>query len=411
MTTRSRTTRGGARLLLVVGVALAAAGVERFVVRRKEPSSLLLVAVWSVSQWMPVAWRRPVQRSVWERWERREEQEAAVRRGGNSSSSTPSQQNFPVGPALEIPTVDVQKHRSRLLPYLEATYGKDWRDRPLLLKGLWTLDELERDPDRTLSVQGLLRETNRIVPYYTDARRRGALTPDAKAPLSAIVSNITQGFPHKIGSQKLVQDRPDLIREVAPIDVVTVLFGDHFSPQSLEGWGPWKLFPPLTTVPLFVAGKRLPPAHTGGAAAAPPLSPSSTTATDDEEEDPHTALHCEPIGNVAVQLSGWKEWTLVAPEHWHLVRPHRSPDDRAFFASGGWDDRLVPTYRATTSAGDALWVPTWTWHRVTYPAHSDIAIGASLFHFRPYDFVVRNPVLAALIVPSLILELVGYNTQ
>jgi hypothetical protein len=130
-----------------------------------------------------------------------------------------------------------------------------------------------------------------------------------------------------------------------------------------------------------------------------------------KEVDPFTALHCEPIGNVAVQLSGRKHWTLVDPVHWNLVRPHLSPDGRAFVASALLNESLVPTYQMITEAGDALWVPTWTWHRVVYQESDEIAIGASLFHFRFRDFLWNQPLFAFLIVPALILELMGYNTQ
>ena len=160
---------------------------------------------------------------------------------------------------------------------------------------------------------------------------------------------------------------------------------------------------------------------------------------------PHTALHCEPIGNIAVQLSGEKLWTLIRPEYSKLLRPYIAPDGRAFFVSslpisqitrnGANDPKRIPHYQAVTEAGDALWVPTWTWHRVDYVASTfspndhnhrptetnvpqdryeqsaSIAIGASIFHFRPLDFVQNNPLFALLIVPAIVLELIGSKTQ
>jgi len=124
----------------------------------------------------------------------------------------------------------------------------------------------------------------------------------------------------------------------------------------------------------------------------------------------------------------------VQPEHSYRILPSVAPDGRAFFASwlpatawtagedgrDGGDDTAEsstpsfappPIYRAVTEVGDAIWVPTWTWHRVDYIESDEIAIGASLFHFRPIDFIANNPLFAALIVPALFRELVGWNTQ
>jgi hypothetical protein len=145
---------------------------------------------------------------------------------------------------------------------------------------------------------------------------------------------------------------------------------------------------------------------------------------------PFTGLHCEPIGNVSVQLAGAREWTLVQPEYWKWLRPTVSPDSRGFFASWAPNIDHVPRYRLRTLPGDALWVPPWTWHRVDYglvendeeadsttTASEDtdkdttISIGASLFHFRPVEFVKRNPIYATLLAPYLFGELIGTKTQ
>jgi hypothetical protein len=277
----------------------------------------------------------------------------------------------------------------------------NWRKRPLLLRRLWNADELS-DPARQLSLNGLLKQ-NLTIPYFTDARLPNALAPDAVGALSDIVANISlYGMSHKIGSQLLIQTYPELLREVAPQEIVTALFGDYFTPNSLKGSGPFRIFPPFTTVPLFVAWKRTSQHDAANEKRGPPGQSA---------DDPYTALHCEPIGNVAVQLSGRKHWTLVDPVHWHLVRPHLSPDGRAFFASAFLNESLVPSYQVITEAGDAIWIPTWFWHRVVYQESDEIAIGASLFHFRFLDFVRNQPLFAWFVVPALILELVGYNTQ
>lgn len=298
----------------------------------------------------------------------------------------------------QLASVNVQDHLEDLLPYLEETYGIDWRKRPLLLKGLWSRVELSNS-NRRLSLKGLLQE-NLEIPYFSDARLPGALTPDSRAPVREVVANITRGAPHKIGTQFVVQTYPEIIQEVAPVKIVTELFGDYFRPDSVKGTGPLHILPALTTVPLFIAnGKQ---ADENEVAEQGEASVSA---------QPYTALHCEPIGNVAVQLSGRKQWTLVRPEFSYLVKPSTSPDGRAFYASWASDYANVPTYSAVTSAGDAIWVPTWTWHRVDYMESDEIAIGGSLFHFRALDFVSNNPLFAVLIVPSLFKELIGYNTQ
>jgi hypothetical protein len=59
-----------------------------------------------------------------------------------------------------------------------------------------------------------------------------------------------------------------------------------------------------------------------------------------------------------------------------------------------------------THAGDLLWVPPWTWHRVEY-IEDTVAIAASLFHFRPKEFVRNNPTFATLLIPNLVKEFLG----
>jgi hypothetical protein len=233
------------------------------------------------------------------------------------------------------------------LAYLESTYGKSWRDRPLLLKGLWPAPELQHNASRRLSPQGLL-QMNLPIPYFTDATVEGALEPDAEAPVREIVKRIQEGHPHKIGSQLIVQADPTLLEEVAPHRLVTALFGDYFSIDRLLGHGKtFGMFPGITTVPVFVAK--------GNPASSPrqPLSqqndpiPSKREARTCEAEsqplevakrrnfdNPVTGLHCEPIANVAVQLSGLRKWTLVDPQHSWMLRPAISADGRSFTPHG-----------------------------------------------------------------------------
>lgn len=356
-------------------LAILVAGSAAFILSDVQQSSwgaFLHSAFWCLAQWLPISSLKTIfQDSAWKYWE----------------ESLKTQQWQPQA----IPTVDVQQHIDDLSSYLEATYGKDWRSRPLLLKGLW--NSTLNNPNRHLSMKGLLQE-KLTIPYFTDSRLKDALSPDSHGRVQDIVHNISLGMPHKIGTQLLVQTYPDLIHEVAPTEIVTHLFGDYFQPEHVKGMGPYHAFPGLTTVPVFIASGRV--------------------AADERGENvasqAYTGLHCEPIGNVAVQLSGQKRWTMVRPEFSFLIKPKLAPDGRAFFASDG-DYSSVPFYDVITKAGDAIWVPTWTWHRVDYIDSHDMAIGGSLFHFRFFDYVINNPLFALLIVPAIFLELVGYKTQ
>jgi hypothetical protein len=372
---------------------------------------------WSISQWLPEYLGSSWQTEAWLAWERQQAELASA----TSYSGI-----------LDIPTIDVQNEWGNALKFLEQTYGNDWRKRPLLLKNLWTANDLA-SPQRRLSLSGLLQE-NMTIPYYFDSRIPRNLSPDAQGPIRDIMTNITtHRAPHKIGSQLLLQRYPELIREVAPTEFVTSLFGDYFNPQSIKGSGPLGIFPGLTTVPLFVAHSNLlskvqesstttVPAEckTDSSQQQQSFEREGSAESCSESSSARTDLHCEPIGNVAVQLEGEKHWTLVSPEYSFRLRPRLAPDGRAFFASWLTDISNVPRYEAVTGAGDAMWVPTWTWHRVDYVVadkdgkdkhDNTFAIGASLFHFRVLDFWENNPLFGFLIIPSLFKELVGYNTQ
>jgi gentisate 1,2-dioxygenase len=71
----------------------------------------------------------------------------------------------------------------------------------------------------------------------------------------------------------------------------------------------------------------------------------------------------------------------------------------------------VPRYVHTVRKGDAIYVPTWTWHRVDYISSEEVAISGSLFHFRPLDFFRLNPLHATMILPNLIMEMTGLKAQ
>jgi hypothetical protein len=127
-------------------------------------------------------------------------------------------------------------------------------------------------------------------------------------------------------------------------------------------------------------------------------------------------LHCEPINNVAVQLTAYKQWTLVEPKYWKQLQPTVSPNGRAYLASMS-EAVNVPHYTVVTHAGDALWIPAWTWNRVDYASLAfsvsdgvadEITISGSLFHFRLHDFATTNPLLAFMLFPAMVRELFRY---
>jgi hypothetical protein len=370
--------------LLLIGLLVS---ITSWISHSYQTSWIPLLA-WSVSQWIFIpSLSKSLNQLAWDRFEL------------EYDAKQPAQ-------ILEIPTVNVQEQED-VLQYLEATYGANWRDRPVLFKGLWKKTDLESDK-RRLSLEGLMKEELEV-PYFTDASQDGALSPDAQAPVHQIVANISQGAPHKIGTQFLVQTYPELIEEIAPVPLITQLFGRYFEPQHLFGTGQRMLPGPLTGLVFVASGNSRP--NSRQCMTTDEGDDTCTASTDEPLKRPLTGLHCEPIGNVAVQLSGAKQWTLVDPTYSFRLVPSIAPDGRAFYAS--WAPTLdhVPRYSTITNAGDAIWVPTWIWHRVDYIESQDISIGGSLFHFRPVDFLRRNPLYALLMIPALVKEAAGISTQ
>jgi hypothetical protein len=361
----------------------------------------------------------------------------------------------------------------------------------------------KRKRKRLLTPNGLLTMTNLTIPYFTNATNPTALIPDGYDT----VSNIIQGMiydqkPYKIGSQYIVQNDPTLLfNEIIPNDndnnqlFLTQLFGNHFSPEKITGHSIFEFhgikmkLPGTTTVPVFIANtittiskdkdKATTTTTTQKNEECRSGSSSSTLSNtnddddsssckntdnshkngqddDQEEEVPITnpvltGLHCEPIANLAVQLWGSRTWTLVNPIHSWKLRPSIATDGRSYYPSSiSKKDltRKIPRYRITTNPGDAVWLPTWTYHQVEYTTTStsktkttttkviandndedevddndeenenskmillsQLSIGASIFHFRPYDYIRRNPLFALLLIPSLLKELIGMKTQ
>ena len=190
------------------------------------------------------------------------------------------------------------------------------------------------------------------------------------------------------------------------VDVVTRLFGDHFQPEHLQSG----VFPAWTTVPIFLARglERSDDLSNGGSSSNNEKTQSNIQT---EKRIVRTDLHCEPIANIAVQLTGEKRWTLIDPAYTNYLKPSVSREGRAYFFSNvnpldpaALED--IPHYEVITKTGDALWVPPWAWHRVDY-IPGVVSFAASLFHFRPMEFFRNNPLFATLILPNLVKELLG----
>ncbi len=290
-----------------------------------------------------------------------------------------------------------------------------------------SLSNLSQSPLENLQIQ-----------YFSDSTKYGAsaLQPNAKASLREIVYNVTNydSSTIKIGTQVPVETFPHLIANIAPNDFVSALFGDRFRPDDLKPI--LGVFPPLTTVPIFLA-RGLVLRHYNededldGDNNNPLNSNDNGEENHDEDdkvskngssndgnscvENVRTDMHCEPIGNISMQLEGSKKWTLVQSRYSKLLQPTVAKHGRAFFYSSldPFDAHAldnIPRYEVVTKKGDGLWLPPWTWHRVDY-IPGEISLAASLFHFRPVDFFKNNALFAVLIIPNLIKELLGWKTE
>jgi hypothetical protein len=392
------------------------------------PRPLALYA-WSIGQWC--YWISPsvselLTAGAWQSLERKQRQQQ--NRETRATAAESSMQNV-----SDIPTIIIQDFvgdETGALEFLRSTYGQSWQERPLHLKGLWDPITLQSSQTtRQLSPNGLL-QMDFTIPFFKDARINGVLKPDAAAPVKEIVQRMLQGHPHKIGSQFIVQHHPELLLEVAPLSLITKLFGDYFSRDKLLGQGKTLgVFPGITTVPVFVAngnattsdqcqeqetqeGPGTESSNNGYNAQNEDGTCQKDGSTKTQQQSPLTGLHCEPIANIAVQLHGFRKWTLVDPQHSWILRPAASKDGRSFYPSWATTLDHVPRYEVITYPGDAIFIPTWTWHRVDYLKEcADLSIGASLFHFRVWDYLRRNPLFAILLVPALVGELVGISSQ
>lgn len=279
-----------------------------------------------------------------------------------------------------------------------------------------------------------------VIDYFSNASVEDGIVPDARGSLGEVVRSIIAGGSAKIGTEKIFRAFPHLLEELGVAASVGPLLGASGEQRLAASRLGLSL-----TVPVFMA--------TGAPQA-------------------RTDLHCEPIGNMALQLGGRKRWTLVPPGESRYLRPTLSRDGRAYFQSevpptqdpkgslahvrrwvvetdtvrqrpaatppsaarrtsiflsifhqpstahrthichsppASFGQRKPDAHSWPWPQGDALWVPTWTWHRVDY-LPQQTAVSASLFHFR-WEQTPQNSLYTALAVPNVIKELVGWKTQ
>jgi len=298
---------------------------------------------------------------------------------------------------LSIPTLDINQLNSCLLNTNESPrfcsnqllQNDSWMQYPLLIRNLWTVNELNH-PKRQLSMRGF--QTNQtlagmIIPYYRDSTKAVAekgtnnsttagynyLSPDASSRLGDILDDITRvggGSKAKIATQYIVESHPHLIQDIIPptySHIIDELFGNVFQPQHLQPTGPFGIFPAWTTVPIFIASSTTNQNARLNQSYSECIHPTDTCIPIRENhhnnntslQHAKTDLHCEPIGNIAVQLLGRKRWTLVSPRFSKYLRPTISRHGRAFFFSMLPDTsnlHSIPHYQVITEMGDALWV-------------------------------------------------------
>ena len=98
------------------------------------------------------------------------------------------------------------------------------------------------------------RHESPSIPYFTDARIFGALSLDGEAPIQHIIERILAGKPYKIASQFYLQANPALLEEVAPLEILTKLFGNRFTKDRTLGHirNPWNFLRGPLTIPFLL---------------------------------------------------------------------------------------------------------------------------------------------------------------
>jgi len=323
---------------------------------------------------------RRADKLIWSLWEGSDEEthayyynyyESSSNNGDDASSSSSKKKQ---AMEMEVITVDLLM-REGFTPDLT---------RPFRISGFM--------PEDHLKMVDLIREKpygDLIIDYFTDARQVNTV-PDGRAPLREIVANISRGNSYaKFGSEMLFREHPELLHHL-PLDRVKKVTGDGYIDTSLIG--------DFLTIPVFMAH-----GHEGNGAER--REPRAT---------PRTDLHCEPIANVVIQVTGSKLWTLYPPQSSRSLRPKISPDGRAYIFSardpGDEDLQTIERYSVVLEEGDAMFLPSWTWHRVDY-LPGVTALSVSFFHVRIKDMFTNNPIFALVTFPNMLKEFFGVKMQ
>jgi hypothetical protein len=318
--------------------------------------------------------------------------------------------------------------RELLIEYTSSRFDVNFvlATHPIILRNVWPPESFH-DNTRKLTPQGILNDpvySNILLPnYFHDAAQTGynALVPDSEEiTLSQFISNIQSGKAprSKIGTQVIIEKYPELRDEIINVTLAKELFGWKEDPkENIERFFGdkkktflSKKLPSTSYYPVFIADNK--------------------PADMEEKTHPRTDLHAEPIGNIAVQLHGFRKWTLVPTKYSTLLAPTVSKHGRAYMYSNIDPTVDLPkrlkslplVYECVTRRGDALWVPPWMWHRVDYSykktheleedfdEDDTLSFGASIFHFYPSLFI-RFPLFAFLILPNLLWEVIGINIE
>jgi hypothetical protein len=174
------------------------------VIQQLVPADLRWILVQHFPAFMAL-WFSQTNDALWAEWEA-----AAAAAAATTSTTTATQPGRVVPPLVrEIPSIDLSGLMIRnaadddneiidlFVARMARQLGTDWRRRPLLLKGLWSHQELQEEQEeeenshrrhpqqRRLSLAGLL-EQGMVVPYFYNATT-GAVTPDAMGRIRDIV--------------------------------------------------------------------------------------------------------------------------------------------------------------------------------------------------------------------------------
>ena len=267
-------------------------------------------------------------------------------------------------------------HDTMILPIPVISSPDQFKDidfsRPFLVRNLSTGVVLQEQDFLSSPLKDIEIE------YYSDSTKLNAWSPDAYGKVGDVVKSITSGGKMKFLTQKIVEGYPQLVVDFIDRNPwVVPVFGE----KRVEGWKKRDTF---VRTPIFMAKGR---------------------TTEGLQGSVRTDCHAEPASNLALQTIGRKKWTLVEARHSHLLRPRISMSNTPYCISqiDMLDEKSfwhVPRYEIETVAGDALYLPAWTWHRVQYIPE---IVSSHMSFFEPIrnEFLFNKPLLTVAALPLL----------